>query len=78
MAAERDPYGKVAWRRSSATGNTGNCVEVAVHGSFVLVRDSRDTQGGALKVTPERWREFLDWTTREAGSPTLRAGGDPA
>jgi hypothetical protein len=59
MAAERDQYGMVAWRRSSASDAAGNCVEVAAQGSFVLIRDSRDRRGGTLKVTAERWREFV-------------------
>lgn len=65
MAAQRDPYGEIAWRKSSASSNGGDCIEVAVRESFVLVRDSRDKQGVVLEVTPERWREFLDYARSE-------------
>lgn len=61
MAAERNSHNEIAWRRSSASNTAGDCVEVAVQGRFVLIRDSHDKQGGVLKVVPERWCEFLDY-----------------
>jgi hypothetical protein len=61
MAARRDLHGDIAWRKSSASSADQSCVEVAVRESFVLVRDSRDEQGGMLEVSAERWREFLDY-----------------
>jgi hypothetical protein len=59
MTAEQGQYGKIAWRRSTASNAGDGCIEVAVDGSFVLVRDSRNRQGGTLKMTSERWSEFL-------------------
>jgi hypothetical protein len=59
MTAERDQYGEIVWRKSSVSDAGNGCVEVGVQGPFVLVRDSRNSQGGMLKVTSERWREFL-------------------
>jgi hypothetical protein len=49
--------GQAAWRKSSHSGQTGNCVEVA--GGLlctVAVRDSKDPDGPALLVTPAAWR----------------------
>jgi hypothetical protein len=46
------------WRKSSYSGNTGNCVEVAVTESVVGVRDSKDPDGPALIFTPDEWRIF--------------------
>jgi hypothetical protein len=61
MVAQRDRYGEIAWRKSSASGNNEGCVEVAVREPFVMVRDSRNRLGEVLNVTPERWRDFLDY-----------------
>lgn len=48
------------WRRSSfSTGSDATCVEVAVHGSAVAVRDSKDPDGPVLRFTSAEWRVFL-------------------
>jgi hypothetical protein len=46
------------WRKSSYSGNTGNCVEVAVTESVVGVRDSKDLDGAALAFAPDEWLAF--------------------
>jgi hypothetical protein len=45
------------WRKASrSTNNGGNCVEVARALSDVLVvRDSKDPDGGRLTVSPRAW-----------------------
>lgn len=49
----------LAWRKSSASG-TGNCVEVAVDGESVLLRDTKDQGNGAvLTFTEAEWQAFL-------------------
>jgi hypothetical protein len=48
------------WRKSRASADQGACVEVAFHGSAVLVRDSRDQSGPVLAVTAGSWRKLLD------------------
>ncbi|HET6191484.1 MAG TPA: DUF397 domain-containing protein [Trebonia sp.] len=45
------------WRMSSYTGTNGNCVEVAADRG-VLVRDTKDRDGGTLSFTTEAWAEF--------------------
>jgi hypothetical protein len=47
------------WRRSTYSGE-GNCTEVAGHGGWVLVRDSKDSQGPILRFTPGAWRLFAE------------------
>lgn len=48
------------WRKSSYSGSTNNCVEVADGAPGVVpVRDSKDPQGPALAFTPEAWRCFM-------------------
>jgi hypothetical protein len=67
MAAQRDEYAAAAWRKSSASADSGACVEVATWQSFVLVRDSRNRPGGPLKVTRGKWHEFLESIRGESG-----------
>ncbi|MFW6695205.1 DUF397 domain-containing protein [Streptomyces sp. MAR4 CNX-425] len=49
----------VAWYRSSYSGNSGNCVEVARVGPDRAVRDSKDPQGGLLTVSGVAWADFV-------------------
>ncbi|WP_229399031.1 DUF397 domain-containing protein [Micromonospora okii] len=50
------------WRKSTKSGNNqGNCVEVADNlPGVVLVRDTKDRDGGTLSFSPAAWRGFLD------------------
>ena len=47
------------WRKSSHSGNSGNCIEVAVTETVVGVRDSKDRGGPRLTVTADEWRDFI-------------------
>jgi hypothetical protein len=47
------------WRKSSYSGNGGNCVEVGHTARRVAVRDTKDRTGPALAFTPGQWRDFL-------------------
>ena len=55
----RDDLSLAQWRKSSYSGNSGNCVEVAITGSLIGIRDSKNPSGPTLMVTREYWREFL-------------------
>ncbi|AVT40033.1 DUF397 domain-containing protein [Plantactinospora sp. BB1] len=50
-----------AWRKSTrSTPNGGSCVEVADNlPGRVLVRDSKDRDGGTLAFTPTAWHAFV-------------------
>lgn len=50
--------GFAIWRKSSrsASGTTGDCVEVAGRGHAVGVRDSKDLGGAALWLEAGQWR----------------------
>jgi hypothetical protein len=50
---------RAQWRRSSYSGNTGNCVEVAIKDSVVAVRDSKNPDGPKLTFTRQDWAAFI-------------------
>lgn len=51
------------WRKSTRSGNSGNCVEVATNlvdtDGVVLVRDSKNPTGPHLTFTRAEWEAFL-------------------
>ena len=48
------------WRKSSYSGQSGNCVEVARNlPGLVAVRDSKAPGGARLLFSPEAWESFL-------------------
>lgn len=51
---------RAKWRKSTRSGSSGNCVEVADNLPGVIgVRDSKDPAGPALIFTPEEWAAFV-------------------
>ena len=51
---------RAEWRKSSHSGQDGNCVEVARNlPGLVAVRDSKDPGGAKLVVSREAWRVFI-------------------
>ncbi|MEW1546000.1 DUF397 domain-containing protein [Streptomyces tsukubensis] len=53
---------EVAWFKSSySNGNGNNCVEVADLATRVGVRDSKQSNGPALTVTPAAWAAFVGY-----------------
>ena len=48
------------WHKSSYSGQSGNCVEVARNlPELVAVRDSKEPDGAKLVVSRETWQGFL-------------------
>ncbi|HEV8562844.1 MAG TPA: DUF397 domain-containing protein [Actinophytocola sp.] len=47
------------WRKSSHSGDTGSCVEVALVSHAVGVRDSKHAVGPVLVFPVARWTTFL-------------------
>ena len=48
------------WRKSSYSGQSGNCVEVARNlPGLVVVRDSKEPRGAWLVMSPGTWRTFM-------------------
>lgn len=46
------------WRKSTASGS-GGCVEVAMAGEAIFVRDSKNPSGSTLKFSETEWDAFL-------------------
>jgi hypothetical protein len=56
-----DDQSRVQWRKSSYSGNTGNCVEVANLSKEIAVKDSRDQSGPELSFEYDQWRFFTNF-----------------
>jgi Domain of unknown function (DUF397) len=61
------------WIKGSRSLSNGNCVEVArLPGGQVGVRDSKNPEGGILRITSADWHAFLAGARRgEFDSPGL-------
>jgi uncharacterized protein DUF397 len=59
MATQHNPNSTLIWRKSSASADGGNCVEVAKLGMSVLVRDSDSQAGTMLEFRQAQWRGFM-------------------
>jgi hypothetical protein len=46
------------WRKSSYSGSSGSCVEMASGNGSVLVRDTTNRDGGTLSFTADAWQQF--------------------
>ncbi|TQL22222.1 DUF397 domain-containing protein [Streptomyces sp. SLBN-134] len=54
----------IRWRRSSHSGDSSNCVEIATTPATVLIRDSKDASGPRLGFSPTTWVTFLTHITK--------------
>ncbi|WP_089155888.1 DUF397 domain-containing protein [Micromonospora sp. NBS 11-29] len=50
---------RFTWRKSTRSGSSGNCVEIATPPESVMVRDNKDQQGPTLLFTAYRWASFV-------------------
>lgn len=49
---------RAAWRKSTRSGSTGACVEVAITSHVVGIRDSKDRTGPSITFPPAAWANF--------------------
>jgi Domain of unknown function (DUF397) len=52
--------GHLAWRKSRASGENSECVEVAFAGPSVFIRDSSNRAGVTLEVSSATWRDLIE------------------
>jgi hypothetical protein len=50
---------RAQWRRSSYSGNSGNCIEAADLKTTVAIRDSKNPDSSVLIVKPVEWLNFI-------------------
>ena len=50
---------RTAWRTSSRSGNNWQCVEVALGGECVAVRDSKQPARSTLVFSADSWAAFV-------------------
>jgi hypothetical protein len=66
---------KSNWRKSSYSGDQGNCIEVADDNSRVLVRDTKQLgHGPTLQFTPDAWRRFAKQVKQSLASQPAESG----
>jgi Domain of unknown function (DUF397) len=69
---------RAQWRKSSYSGNSGNCVEVAQFVGFVAVRDSKDHPRGRVMIfEPDTWSAFVRQCQRASIAPREVAATPP-
>ena len=62
------------WRKSSFSGNGGDCVEVGqLSNGVIVVRDTKDRSGTARCYAPAAWRAFVAGV--RSGGPGLDRPG---
>jgi len=50
----------LSWHKSSySSSSSGDCVEIAACPSTIHIRDSKNTQGPQLALSPNTWTEFI-------------------
>jgi hypothetical protein len=65
MPARQGRHSRPNWRKSSASGSSADCVEVARTRASVLVRDSGNASGAVLTFTPAQWSAFMKRVRRD-------------
>lgn len=47
------------WRKSTHSGNGGNCTEVATHQGHVLIRDSKHPEAPHIRLRPQTFARLI-------------------
>jgi len=55
----------LTWIKSTySSGSQGDCVEVATCPATIHIRDSKNTPGPELTLSPTAWADFVKFATR--------------
>ena len=55
----------LSWHKSSySSGSGGDCIEIASCSHTVHVRDSKNTEGPQLALSPAAWAGFVSYASR--------------
>ena len=55
----------LAWRKSTySSSGDGDCVEVATCPTTIHIRDSKNTRGPRLALSPTAWTDFVEFAAR--------------
>ncbi|MFJ4833637.1 DUF397 domain-containing protein [Streptomyces sp. NPDC088747] len=53
---------ELRWFKSSySSGGDGDCVEVATCPATIHIRDSKNTRGPQLALSPSAWTDFVEF-----------------
>ncbi|MFD5625144.1 DUF397 domain-containing protein [Streptomyces sp. NPDC127072] len=56
---------ELAWFKSSySSSGDGDCVEVATCPATIHIRDSKNTRGPQLALSPTAWTDFVEFAAR--------------
>ncbi|WP_405115680.1 DUF397 domain-containing protein [Micromonospora sp. NBC_01405] len=50
---------RAEWHKSTRSGSSGSCIEVAGNLPKIMVRDSKDRHGSMLSFTAGPWASFV-------------------
>ncbi|MGK5556291.1 DUF397 domain-containing protein [Actinomadura kijaniata] len=69
LAAALPAKAAAAWRKSSHSAESGECVEIACLTPHAIgVRDSKNPAAAALIIAPDQWRHLLHAISSRPGS----------
>ncbi|MEU8978164.1 DUF397 domain-containing protein [Streptomyces sp. NPDC048309] len=55
----------LSWRKSTYSGDSsGDCVEIATCPTTIHIRDSKNTRGPQLTLSPTAWTDFVEFAAR--------------
>lgn len=58
----------IHWQKSSYSGDSSNCIEIAATATTLLVRDSKDAAGPRLGFSRPAWAALVAYVN-ETGDP---------
>ncbi|PWI10295.1 DUF397 domain-containing protein [Streptomyces sp. NWU339] len=54
----------IRWQKSTYSGDSSNCVEIATAPTTILIRDSKDAAGPRLDLSRAAWTTFLAYADK--------------